>query len=431
MKHRLAKVAVAAALLCAWLGGCAGRARLAHEPMPESHPDLRGRMLAHVGESLLPFWLENCVDRQYGGYLTDLNRDGSPRGTDKVLAAQARTIWTLSRLWRSGYHDPRIREAAAQGLEFLAQNFNDEAEEGWFWQVARDGTPRDMAKKTCGHAAVIQAMAQYHRAFQDPVALRLAQLTFDVLERHAKDPENPGYLDFMTRDWTPDLEGSGHVKTADTHMHLMAAFTDLYLVTRSPAHGQRAREMLDLLVNRCYLPEEGCCINAFRYDWQPVEDGPMGEQNKTTSYGLNLELAWQMQRTAEALDRAPDAYRRMGLRLVDHALRYGWDDRAGAMCCSGPHDGPATDCFMEWRTQAESAVALDWAWRATGEPRYLSALRRQVAWVLERQADPVYGGWYGALWPDGSVKSAGKARPWHGPYHEVRACLNVGLGSWQ
>ena len=101
------------------------------------------------------------------------------------------------------------------------------------------------------------------------------------------------------------------------------------------------------------------------------------------------------------------------------------------MCCSGPHDGPATDCFMEWRTQAESAVALDWAWRATGEPRYLSALRRQVAWVLERPADPVSRGWYGALWPDGSVTSAGKARPWHGPYHEVRACLNVGLGSWQ
>ena len=137
MKHPAGRKALALAFLCAALAGCAGI--LVRQPMPDSHPDLRGRMLAHLGESLLPFWLEHCVDGEHGGFLTELGRDGSVRGGDKMLVTQARTIGMLARLWREGYHDPRIRQAAEQGLEFLAQNFSDEAEEGWFWRVAPVG----------------------------------------------------------------------------------------------------------------------------------------------------------------------------------------------------------------------------------------------------------------------------------------------------
>ncbi len=122
MKRPVGGKALALAVLCTALCGCAGR--LARQPMPGSHPDLRGRMLAHLGENLLPFWLEHCVDSQYGGFLTELSADGSVYGTDKALVTQAGTIGTLARLWREGYHDPRIREAAAQGMEFLAQNFS-------------------------------------------------------------------------------------------------------------------------------------------------------------------------------------------------------------------------------------------------------------------------------------------------------------------
>jgi mannose/cellobiose epimerase-like protein (N-acyl-D-glucosamine 2-epimerase family) len=388
-------------------------------------------MLAHLGENLLPFWLEHCVDGQYGGFLTQLSTDGSADGTDKMLVTQAGTIGTLARLWREGYHDPRIREAAAQGMEFLAQNFNDEAQGGWFWQVARDGTAQDMTKKTCGQAAVLAAMAEYHRAFGDRVALRLAELTFDVLERHAKDPANPGYLDAMTREWAPEPGPGGQVKTTATHVALMEAFTSLYLATGNPVHARRAQEVLDLLAGRCCVPEKGYCLDAFHADWRSFEDGPLGEGNRRTSYGLNLQVAWSMQRTVEALGLPPGDYRKAGLALVDHALRNGWDEKAGAICFEGPLEGVATGRTMESWTQAESAIALDWAWRVTEDERYLAALRRQVAWVLERQADPVHGGWYSTLRPDGTVESSAKGHLGHGPCREVRACLNVGLGRWQ
>ena len=35
-------------------------------------------------ESVAPFWEKNCVDREFGGYFTSLDRDGSVYDTEKV-----------------------------------------------------------------------------------------------------------------------------------------------------------------------------------------------------------------------------------------------------------------------------------------------------------------------------------------------------------
>ena len=431
MKHGGDLCRIAAVWLSAVLAGaCAGPVRAPYTPLEDSLPDLRARLLTHMGQSLLPFWLEHCVDREHGGYLTNLDRDGSMLSGEKMLVTQSRLVWVFSRLWQDGYRDMRIGEAARSGFQFLREHFWDETYEGWYWQVERDGTPQDVSKNTYGHAFVIYAAVEYYRAFEDPEALRVAQATFDALERHAKDPKNPGYGDFMDRQWAP-APVNGQIKTMNTHLHLLEAFTELYLVTRDPLHKKRLGEVLDVLVQKCYMPEHKCCIDGYYYDWSPARDGFFGERNRITSYGHNVEFAWLMQRAAQALGLPKEPYRRMGLDLVDQAMQYGWDAAAGAMCYEGPWTGPATNRDVEWWVQAENAVALDWAYRTTGRSRYLADLRRQIIWILEKQSDPVYGGWYSTLAADGSVRNASKANIWHACYHDVRACLNVGLGRWE
>lgn len=432
-RARTVALAAFAVAVLAVSGCCLCRGPIRYQPLPNSHPDVRARLLAHLGENLFPFWLENCPDREFGGYITVLDRDGSMIGGEKMLVTQARQIWTFARMWKNGYRDPRIREAAELGFTFLVDSFWDNTHEGWFWQVERDGVPADRSKRTYGHAFVIYAMVEYYRAFGDREALRLADLTFRTLERLAKDPDNPGYIDFMTREWQPDPEYNGHIKTMNTHLHLMEAFTELYLVTGDEQHRARLQEVVDILVGKCYQPEYDCCIDGFLYDWTPAgpEDGDFGEHNALTSYGHNVEFAWLLQHAAEALGMPEGTYTDLGLGLIDHALEYGWDEESGALCYEGPWEGPATNRVIEWWTQAENAVALDWAYTVTGDQRYLAALRRQVIWILEEQSDPVYGGWFSTLDTGGDVISESKAHLWHGSYHDVRACLNVGNGRWE
>lgn len=50
----------------------------------------------HLWQDVLPWWLKNAVDSQYGGVFTFWNTDGTQlRSTNKYTWSQGRWIWTL------------------------------------------------------------------------------------------------------------------------------------------------------------------------------------------------------------------------------------------------------------------------------------------------------------------------------------------------
>jgi mannobiose 2-epimerase len=421
-----------ALVLAAALGAALAGAAPAEQPDPEArHAAVRQVVTEHLEEKLWPWWLNNSPDGEHGGFLTELNRDGSARSGRKTLVSQARQIWAFSRMWNDGFREPGTLKAARSGVEFLQEHFWDEAHDGWFWEVDRAGKLQDAEKRTYGHAFVIYAAVEFYRASGEEIGLQIAEQTFDALEKRAKDPEFAGYVDHMDRRWQPIGRAPGH-RSMNTQLHLLEALAELYLETGEEIHGRRLREILDALTEHAYLEQYGCCVETFNRDWTPVTEGWAGRRNRYTSYGHNVEFAWLMQRTARVLGLPPERYRQIGLSLIDHALRYGWHEGAGALSGHGPLEGRPSEyrMRMSWWMQAENLVALDWAWRETGNERYLEALERQAEWVTDEQSDPLYGGWWDTVAPDGAVLNRRKAHVWHAAYHEVRGCLNVGIGRW-
>ncbi|MCQ4762349.1 AGE family epimerase/isomerase, partial [Alistipes onderdonkii] len=51
---------------------------------------LAGEYKSELLDSVLPFWLEHSQDKQYGGYFTCLECDGSVYDTDKFIWLQGR-----------------------------------------------------------------------------------------------------------------------------------------------------------------------------------------------------------------------------------------------------------------------------------------------------------------------------------------------------
>lgn len=49
--------------------------------------------------NVLPFWLNNSIDREHGGYFTCLTRDGVVFDTDKFIWLQGREVWMFSMLY--------------------------------------------------------------------------------------------------------------------------------------------------------------------------------------------------------------------------------------------------------------------------------------------------------------------------------------------
>ena len=66
-------------------------------------------------DSVLPFWLEHSQDKQYGGYFTCLERDGSVYDTDKFIWLQGREVWLFSMLYNKVEKTPRVARVCFAG----------------------------------------------------------------------------------------------------------------------------------------------------------------------------------------------------------------------------------------------------------------------------------------------------------------------------
>ena len=50
---------------------------------------------------VVPFWTRNCVDRDHGGFMMCLDRNGKVIDTDKGVWQQGRFTWLLGELYNN------------------------------------------------------------------------------------------------------------------------------------------------------------------------------------------------------------------------------------------------------------------------------------------------------------------------------------------
>ena len=52
-------------------------------------------------EDVVPFWTRHSIDREHGGFMTCLDRDGAIVDTDKSVWAQGRGTWLFGELYNT------------------------------------------------------------------------------------------------------------------------------------------------------------------------------------------------------------------------------------------------------------------------------------------------------------------------------------------
>lgn len=374
---------------------------------------------------VLPYWYDTGQDMQHGGYLLADDGRGNRQATEKHLVSQARMMWTFSHVWLKGYRDTNRNylTAAARGFRFLQKHFRDPVYGGYFWKTDVAGNVTDDRKILYGQAFAIYALVEYHRASGEPEPLQAALELYRLIQRHAHDPDNGGWLEHFERNWQPILDPNVHVevevagcKSANTHLHLMEAFAELGAVTRDAEVIRSLVEALRINQQHFYPtdPARACAVRQL--DWQPLP----GPNNASLSYGHNVEFAWLMIRAENVLGRAPswDHFN----SYLGHALKYGADSEFGGLFYRGPSSGPATVQDKVWWVQAEWLAALTETVQRKPDPDYIAALEKTTEFVLTRQAAHD-GIWFDTVTRDGQPKDTRKAHNWKANYHDVRALV--------
>jgi mannobiose 2-epimerase len=275
-----------------------------------------------------------------------------------------------------------------------------------------------------GEAFVIYAFVEYYRASGDREALRQAIDLYQALQRHAHDAQQTGWFEHFTRDWKPIMSPDarievevGGLKSANAHLHLMEALTELYEATRDQAVKQSVEEALKINATWFYPRDAGKSCFHRQPDWAPVTD----PKSAGLSYGHNVEFAWLMIRAEEVLGRIP-SWDHFEAHL-QHALKYGYDHERGGLYSRGLDDQPATQTDKVWWVQAEMLAALTVEMGHRPTAASAGALEKLLRFISKYQADPADGIWLDTVDAEGRPKATGKAHNWKANYHDVRAMV--------
>jgi mannobiose 2-epimerase len=378
-------------------------------------------------QKVMPYWYDTAVDSDNGGYLlSDDAIKKAPPASEKQLVTQSRMIWGFSHAKLKGLEDGQrdYLRAAEQGYRFLLAHFLDLEHGGYFWTTDPAGKPLNQRKIVYGESFVIYGMVEFYRASGDKTALRHALELYQVLQQRSHDPKHGGWVEHFQRDWTPILNRGpeaivevGGLKSANTHLHLMEAFTELYEASKDENVKKSLAEALRINMTYFYPKDAGKSCFHRHPDWSFVSD----PSSAGLSYGHNVEFAWLMIRAEKVLGRTPswdhfDAH-------LQHALKYGYDHERGGLYSRGVGDQPAKDKDKIWWVESEMLAALADGLAHKPNAEYSKALDSLLEFISKYQANPTDRIWYDTVTAEGKPKGTAKAHNWKANYHDVRGML--------
>lgn len=411
---------------------------------------IASQMEYSIQKELLNKWYPQSADTVYGGFLSTFTYDFKPTGPqDKMIVTQARHTWTnakASRIYPAlGYY----KTCAEHGYKFLRDVMWDKTYGGFYNLVNRQGNDKSDSKKpkeAYGNAFGIYALAAYNMATGDTGALSLAKQAFMWLENHSHDPVYKGYYQHLQRDGTPVKRDKSVPNTSDlgykdqnSSIHLLEAFTELYSVWPDPLVRERLQELL-FLIRDTITNEKGDLVLFFQPDWTPVSFRDSSEASilrhrnlDHVSFGHDVETAYLMLEASHALGLKNDnTTMTVGKRMVDHALKNGWDSQLGGFYDEGYYfkNKPGISIILDsknWWAQAEglNTLLLMADHFPNDRMNYFDKFKQLWKYTQTYLIDHTHGDWYEeGLDKEPQRKTALKGHIWKATYHHFRSLSN-------
>ncbi|MBA4147612.1 MAG: AGE family epimerase/isomerase [Verrucomicrobia bacterium] len=364
---------------------------------------------------VIPFWLRHGIDREHGGIISALDRDGSILDTDKSVWVQGRSGWMFGTLYNTVERRPEWLEAARSCIEFLRQHcFAPEGK--MYFSVSREGNPLRMRRYVYSEAFAAIANAAYAKATGEARAAEDAEKIFATYLRYSFTP------DVMAQKFEPTrpMKGIGpHMIGIVTAQELRANLGDVTIA------GRTCTEWIDRSIaeiERDFLkPEHAVLMENVGLNGEIIDhfDG------RTLNPGHAIECAWFIMREGKLRNDA--RLIRLGCTILDWMWQLGWDEEFGGLFYFRDLRGlPVQEYWHDmkfWWPHNEATIATLLAWQLTGDARYSRWHQMVHDWSFQHFADPQSGEWFGYLHRDGSPSVRLKGNQWKGPFHLPRMLL--------
>jgi len=368
-------------------------------------------------ENCLPFWLEHSQDKEYGGYFSCLNRDGSVYDTDKFIWLQGREVWMFAMLYNNVEKNQQWLDCAIQGAEFLKKYGHDENWDFYF-SVNREGRPLVQPYNIFSNTFACMAFAQLAKATGNDEYAQIARRIFGRILERRSNPKGQ---------WCKAYPGTRPMKDFALPMIIcnMALEIEDILEDKSVLE-QTIDTCLHEVFDVFYQPELGCMLeNVSSVDGAPVDCFEGREINP----GHDLEALWFMMNLG--VRRGDKALIEKCVEIALRVIERGWDKEFGGIyyfldAKGVPQQKLEWDQKLWW-VHIESAIAMLKGYQLTGNEKCLEWFLKLDAYLWDNFKDKEYPEWFGYLNRRGEVLLPLKGGKWKGCFHVPRGLYQI----WQ
>ena len=404
-------------------------------------------------QNILHFWQTKMIDRENGGFYGRIDgHEVLHPEAEKGAILNARILWTFSAAYRV-LGKPEYLETATYAKDYFLEHCIDKEYGGVFWSIDYKGNPVNTRKQFYAIGFALYGMTEYARATGDREALEYALDLYDCIEEHALDRENNGYIEAMTRDWQPIADmrlselDANFPKSQNTHLHIIEPYTNLLRCLKEmraqescdyvPAIGSvlpvgitipietivaveaSLRNIISIFTDKILNPDTHHLDLFFEMDWARGA-------GHLESYGHDIECSWLMHEAALVLgDSKVLAKMEPIVREVAKASEKGLRPDGWMIHEANLTTGQLDD-DLHWWVQAENVVGWFNIYQYFGDESALEKAVRCWEYIKTQLIDWENGEWHWSRRPDGTLNlDDDKAGFWKCPYHNGRMCLEI------
>jgi cellobiose epimerase len=373
--------------------------------------------------SILSFWEQETIDEKNGGFIGEIDYNNSKNyDADKGSVLNARILWAFSAAFPLTKNKNHF-QLAERAFHYIKDFFFDAKNGGIYWSLHHDGTPKDTKNQIYALAFTIYGLSEFYKISKNEEALQLAISLYKKIEQHSYDHNKEGYLEAFTQDWQPidDLrlseKDANEKKTMNTHLHIVEAYANLYLVWPDFELKNKIKGLL-YIINAYFINKKtGHLRLFFNENWIEKPD--------VISYGHDIEAAWLLQWCAEVIDDVAliEKYQKIAV-LMAVATKEGIDSDGGLWYELEPKENRLIAEKHSW-PQAELWIGMVNAFQLTNDSEYLEIVEKNIEFVENHIIDKENGEWFWGVHRDYSKMQKDKAGFWKCPYHNSRACIEL------
>lgn len=360
-------------------------------------------------DNVIPFWLQHSQDREYGGYFTCLNRDGTVYDTDKFIWLQGREVWMFSMLYNKVEKRKEWLECAIQGGEFL-KKYGHDGNYNWYFSLTREGKPLVDPYNIFSYTFAAMAFGQLSLATGNQEYADIARKTFDIILSKVDNPKGK---------WTKAHPGTRNLKGFALPMILCNLSLEIEHLLDEDFLMKTIEACIHEVMDIFYRPELGGMIVE-----NVTLDGKLSDtfEGRLINPGHAIEAMWFIMDLGKRLNRPALIEKAVGITTA--TIEYGWDKKYGGIFyfmdrLNSPRQELEWDQKLWW-VHIETLISTLKGYQLTGDKECLKWFETMHDYTWAHFKDKEYPEWFGYLNRQGEVLLPLKGGKWKGCFHVPR-----------